>query len=378
MNSEQLRLFISGAFGSEADAKRVTKLLTPYLARSLQEIRDIVELLPTESLRRQAVWRELEPQIAIALGPYNDAFFVELERQLPLSGAGAAQETIDMMRSVGVPMGGVIPPELVMADSTKYLLNTKINNKSLINLFAPTADGGVSPFIKSNLRTVQRLVVGGIIRGDETKVIAAKLIPQLRKGMAGQALAIARTSIQDFNRQVKEEVWEQNRDALRGLQYEWVAALDSRTCPTCGVLDGVTHEKKSSFSVNTPVHVNCRCSIVLVDPEDKGRIRYGQLASEKQFVGDDAYKTKKRVKGEDLYRKTTVVPVKADGDSPRYGDFLADANPKTQQMFFGGGKLGEERAARFNRFIKRGMKPETALGKLVSVPDKKGIRKFSD
>ena len=35
MNSEQLRLFINGAFGNEADARKVRAALAPYLASNV-------------------------------------------------------------------------------------------------------------------------------------------------------------------------------------------------------------------------------------------------------------------------------------------------------------------------------------------------------
>ena len=100
MNSEQLRLFINGAFGNEADARKVKRLLDPYLRRSLDEIRQLIELLPDESLARQREWRAILAQIDRVLEPYNDAFAIELGRQLPVSGAAAAEETTLMLKSV--------------------------------------------------------------------------------------------------------------------------------------------------------------------------------------------------------------------------------------------------------------------------------------
>ena len=72
------------------------------MQRSLDEIRQLVELLPDESLARQREWRALLEQRLneIAAEPYNDAFAVELSRQLPLSGAAAAEETTLMLKSV--------------------------------------------------------------------------------------------------------------------------------------------------------------------------------------------------------------------------------------------------------------------------------------
>ena len=167
-----------------------------------------------------------------------------------------------------------------MADSTKFLLQTKVGNQRVLGMFAPGE--GKSPFTTSIRRSIDRIVTGGIIRGEETKVIAAKMIPQLNKQMASQAMALARTAIQDYNRQVKEEVWNANRDAFArlGLKYEWVSALDSRTCPTCAPLDGEVKDKKSDFPL-TPVHVNCRCQVVLVDPR---RLWTGALRARSAMV----------------------------------------------------------------------------------------------
>ena len=375
MNSEQLRLFINGAFGNEADARKVRAALVPYLRQTFDEIRRLIDLLPDESLARQREWRALLATIEEKLLPYNDAFAIELSRQLPLSGAAAAEETTLMLKSVVPRTAGLVPPELIMADSTKFLLQTKVGNQRVLGMFAPVE--GKSPFTTSIRRSIDRIVTGGIIRGEETKVIAAKMIPQLNKQMASQAMALARTAIQDYNRQVKEEVWNANRDAFArlGLKYEWVSALDSRTCPTCAPLDGEVKDKKSDFPL-TPVHVNCRCTVVLVDPEDKGEVRYGQEAMVRKPSGDGAYKTQKVVKGEELYRRNREVKT-VDGKSPRYADFLATADRKTQQMFFGGGNAGSIRAETFRGSLKKGKSPQQALIDLTNrVPKTKRDRRF--
>ena len=374
MNSEQLRLFINGAFGNEADARKIRALLAPYLRQTFDEIRGLIDLLPDESLARQREWRALLATIEEKLLPYNDAFAIELSRQLPISGAAAAEETTLMLKSVVPQTAGLVPPELIMADSTKFLLQTKIGNQRVLGMFAPVE--GKSPFTTSIRKSIDRIVTGGIIRGEETKVIAAKLIPQLNKQMASQAMALSRTAIQDYNRQVKEEVWDANRDAFArlGLKYEWVAALDSRTCPTCAPLDGDVSGAKGDFP-KTPVHVNCRCQVVLVDPEDPGKIRYGQEAMVRKPSGDGAYKTQKTVKGEELYRRNREVKT-VDGKSPRYADFLATADRKTQQMFFGGGNAGSIRAERFRQSLKS-KTPQQALIDLTNrVPKTKRDRRF--
>jgi SPP1 gp7 family putative phage head morphogenesis protein len=369
MNSEQLRLFLSGAFGSEAEAKKIMKLLVPYLAAALQEIRALVDLLPNESLRRQQEWRALLPQIEEIMGPYNDAFLVTLEQELPIDGLKAAQETTLQLRSVVPRTAGLLPPEVVMADSTKYFLNTKVNDKRVVDFFL--RQDGTSPFMKSNRRMIDSIVTGGIILGDSTESISKAIAEELPQRTLSQGRAIARTAIQDYNRQVKEDVWDANREAFArlGLKYEWVAALDSRTCQTCAPLDGAVKDKKEDFP-KTPVHVNCRCQVVLVDPEDPGRVRYGQQAYDSKPTGQGVYKTKKKVKGEDLYRKNVEVKT-VNGQSPRYADFLANSNRTTQAMFFGGGNAGATRAERFRRSIDSGKSPQQALIDLTNRVDPK-------
>ena len=78
MNSEQLRLFINGAFGNEKYAKEVRDRLRPYLRQTFDEIRQLIELLPDESLARQREWRAILRTIETRLLPYNDAFAIEL------------------------------------------------------------------------------------------------------------------------------------------------------------------------------------------------------------------------------------------------------------------------------------------------------------
>ena len=182
-------MFINGAFGNEADARKVRNLLRPYLRQTFDEIRALIDLLPDESLARQREWQALLPMIEEKLLPYNDAFAIELSRQLPLSGAAAAEETTLMLKSVVPQTAGLVPPELIMADSTKFLLQTKVGNQRVLGMFAPVE--GKSPFTTSIRRSIDRIVTGGIIRGEETKVIAAKMIPQLNKQMASQAMALA-------------------------------------------------------------------------------------------------------------------------------------------------------------------------------------------
>jgi SPP1 gp7 family putative phage head morphogenesis protein len=367
MNADQLRLFINGAFASESQAKAVSARLTPHQAQLLARVRSVVEKLPEGSLTRMKDWRSLFKQLDVLMGPYANAFLLELDRQLPEAGTRAAEETLEQLKSVGVGIpDSVTPAMFVTSDNVARLFKTKVQNQSLAELFTK------GTFEKSNLRTINRVVTGGIIEGLTTPQITKRLNETLPKHLQSQSQAIARTAIQDYNRQVKESVWADNRSALDGLKYEWVAALDSRTCPTCAPLDGDIKDKESDFP-STPVHTNCRCVVVVVDPDDEANMRVGQqvLAPGESMPAEGGYKTKKKVKGQKLRRfNEAVEPNK--GKSVTYGDFLAGSNLKTQQMFFGGGQAGANRASDFRGYLKSGMDPKDALLKMTNraKPDK--------
>jgi hypothetical protein len=46
--------------------------------------------------------------------------------------------------------------------------------------------------------------------------------------------------------------------------WQWVAALDDRTCPACGELDGQTWAYDDAYSPKQPLHSGCRCTVVPV------------------------------------------------------------------------------------------------------------------
>lgn len=57
-------------------------------------------------------------------------------------------------------------------------------------------------------------------------------------------------------------LYRQNGDLLSGTQF--LAAHDSRVCPTCAQLDGTVWALDSNELVRPPVHFNCRCTLIPV------------------------------------------------------------------------------------------------------------------
>ena len=191
--------------------------------------------------------------------------------------------------------GGADLPEAVQVKhqpvpkSVEMALNSKVNGVTVEKLFAmnpkvkPTARREqLSKVNKALFKTVDTRVRMGIIRGDTTKGIAdlmatdvmtagipgVKLTAPVAQQIKSQATAIARTATQDMAVQVKEQVYEQNKAATEGMVWQWSTALDSRTCETCAPLDGRRWKQRDSSKPDWPLHPNCRCQSLLIDPED--------------------------------------------------------------------------------------------------------------
>jgi len=420
VNEEQLKLFIRHAFALERTAGRIVDESSPALARAMVRIRELVRSIPKENLMREAGWRKMLGQVAAELKPYNDALAASVVRQLQAEAPEMAKYAEEMLQAVKsptvpgpsgriqVPSGGAmvdvpglpLPMQTVAlpqsVSSVLALNDTRVGGKRLAELFEASIDPlkpapNITPWIKANVKTIDRVVKTGILQGAETSEIANKLFTEITTGggpsgirMDGgkaadkirkQARALARTAVQDYNRQVNEQVWDAN-PLSDGLMWEWTSALDSRTCPRCAPLDSETKSSRKEWASYAgglpPLHVNCRCSILPMDPDDPGAVRTGTMIAKREagLTKGVKYKSKVYVKGEKFYRSTIVVKDTAGKAvrNPTYGDFLVSVNETSRAEFFGGGEQGRNRASRFMVRVRNGENPEVALSKMVTGP----------
>ena len=106
-------------------------------------------------------------------------------------------------------------------------------------------------------------------------LVGAETTPQIIKRVRGvldlskrNAETLVQTSVQSVANATREKIFADNNDIMSGK--EWSAALDRRTCPTCGALDGkrwTTDGKPISNSMVyqiPPKHFRCRCSMIPV------------------------------------------------------------------------------------------------------------------
>ena len=401
---DQLKALIRQTFALQNRADKSVLKVDDVLARAMDNIKSLVQTLPQEGLLRNKAWRDLEPLVQEELNRYGD----QLGRALVAGDSEAAP----MMRDYAVrefEHGGADLPEAVrvrnqpVPGSVEMALNSKVNGVRVQDLFA------MNPKLKSTTRRVQQSKInkalfntidtrvrGGIIRGETTEQIASLMaedvmnagIPGVRIGDAGkqirsQATAVARTATQDMARQVKEQVYEDNKEATEGMVWMWSSALDSKTCETCAPLDQERWDQGDSGRPSWPLHPNCRCQTVLIDPEDEfwnqtsvnaQQVKPAEVWKKKEdgemgwvktepYKGKGAYKTPVVIDGKKYWRKS--VPVTSDKPPTRLADVYArwatDSNASLEAA------MGPSRAAFFKKqFNEFNRDPEQILNAMLT------------
>ena len=113
----------------------------------------------------------------------------------------------------------------------------------------------------------QSAVRQGLV-GAETTPQIVKRVRDVLDISKRNAETLVHTSVQSVANTTREKIFADNDDVMSGK--EWSAALDRKTCPTCGALDGkrwTTDSKPISHSMVyqiPPKHFKCRCSMIPV------------------------------------------------------------------------------------------------------------------
>lgn len=122
--------------------------------------------------------------------------------------------------------------------------------------------GTLAASTKKNLtQSIQRSVIEGETISQAVKRIRGTKALGFKDGVMEttrrQAEAIVRTSINHTSNQARIELFKENEDIVKGLQ--WTATLDSRTSQICAGLDGKVF--KVDQGARPPAHVNCRSTM---------------------------------------------------------------------------------------------------------------------
>ena len=407
MNARQLEIFIRQSFQAERWAAQIMDEVQPAFIASMAEVRRIVGQLPDESLMRELEWRRRYlPLVEEAVRPYNDALAKAVVDKMVEVGPEIEAEALASLRASGAIPSTPLTPALsqpLPAFTRMALQSEVVQGTSLLRLFGYDPNGGppqtTPPFTRSNLRIINQKVSAGILAGEPTNVIAnkiARVVPaptgrRLRINERGTvahesnawAKAIARTGIQDMNRQVSEQVWRDNPVTGNERAYEWVSALDPRVCPACAPLDGKVRDKRTKFP-EWPLHFRCRCQVVLINKNEREDVRFGIEVSDEDYKyrgtpiselqGDERrealgvggyYASKVKVRGKQMNRRVRQFEAGPRQRRVTYGDYLNQSDTTTQAMFFGGGPGGEKRAADFRAWVRSGKTPQQAMAKTI-------------
>lgn len=140
-----------------------------------------------------------------------------------------------------------------------------------------------------------------------------------------QAAAIVRTVSGHVTTQAREATYSEMDDVLEGVQ--WVATLDTKTCPTCGPLDGKVFPVKEG--PRPPAHWNCRCTTAPVT------------------------KSLEAILGKRKAKETVSESTRAsmDGQVPEsvtYTEWIQDQDAATQDEVFGPGRARLLRAGKID------------------------------
>jgi SPP1 gp7 family putative phage head morphogenesis protein len=417
---DQLKAIIRQGFALQNTADKTVLQVDQVLAQAMSNVKQLVGSLPEESLLRGRAWKDLQPLVQQELNVYGQQLGSAIEnalvdaepemeraaiRQAKLGGADFGPETISIN-----PAGGRVQNTVEMA------LNSRVNNVTVKRLFNIDGKTKTAAIDKSLFRLVDTEVRAGMINGTPTDEIARSMIGEVtRAGIPGvdinsgkvskrirsQANAIARTATQDMARQVKQEVYDANADAMEGMEWQWTTALDSKTCEVCGVLDG-KREKEQKALPDWPLHPNCRCQSLPIDPEDpfwNNSEVTAQTISEVPFKFNGKpvpelrgaereaarkagyYQSKVKVKGKTYYRKAETV--KAGEPPTGYSDVLAKwakeptapGHETSLVQAMGGGPIGEKRANWFKSQYSPKKDPQDILQAMLT-GDKAGAQKF--
>ena len=415
---------IRNAIRLESLGRNVAAKVTPELVAVMKEVRELIRSFPAEALLRDLTYRRVLLQIAPLFQGVNDRFLQTLSAELRKEVIEQAQWAEAFLRVADLKSdlkpGGLTTQSTVMGEVTglsrtasgysaslsatptvfqgpfvelgsavtrTQLMaladDTKVLGGRLTDLFG-WGDAADSPYMKSTMKRIDRVVKAGFLAGDTNEQIATNLAIAT-KGQIQDARAIARTAVMDMSQRAHERFWDENTNfdwvdpetgATREVRliklWEFDATFDYRVCPQCFPYDGKRAKSRSDLP-SVPVHPNCRCRVLPLTATalelEKEDMAEGMTMSTVQ-VGDPnaasgtvrSYKTKARFRKQVKGKQKTVTATKfaqdvqvPKGQRPTMGFFMGKATADTRRAV-----LGETRAKEFEYLTSDNRGPKRA------------------
>lgn len=139
------------------------------------------------------------------------------------------------------------------------------------------------------LNQLRETLTTGLIRGDSVQEMSRRLAERMNVSRSN-ALRLIRTESSHIHNTAELDAYK----ACGFEEYEFMASFGERTCEVCGGLDGKRFRLgDKQFGANfPPLHPNCRCTTIAVDPDDDLEdVKSGELDYEtwyQKYVGGRA------------------------------------------------------------------------------------------
>ena len=139
------------------------------------------------------------------------------------------------------------------------------------------------------LNQLRETLTTGLIRGDSVQEMSRRLAERMNVSRSN-ALRLIRTESSHIHNTAELDAYK----ACGFEEYEFMASFGERTCEVCGGLDGKRFRLgDKQFGANfPPLHPNCRCTTIAVDPDDDLEdVKSGELDYEtwyQKYVGGQA------------------------------------------------------------------------------------------
>lgn len=119
---------------------------------------------------------------------------------------------------------------------------------------------------RNDVRRIQDAIKVGVVEGQTTdqiiRAVTGTKAQRYKNGILEisrrEASAVVRTAVAHVNNRAREEVWQANKDIVKGVQ--WVSTLDGRTSAICRARDNEVYPVSSG--PRPPSHFNCRSIVV--------------------------------------------------------------------------------------------------------------------
>jgi len=364
---------------SNSVARRIINAYNDIIIDAVNQLRVIDEAsAPVKAARLRAILAQLKDSLATWAGDSTEVTALELQglaqlqsefvaeqlRQALPAGARDIVRTVEISPQFAEAVVTTDPTQLnVVALSDDLVAAVQGAPQATFSLTAAKGTMITLPngqvvekafrgIAESQAERFSQVVRNGLLTGETTPSIAKRLIGNLQFGeeartvrqliAAGgeltavadnQVVALVRTSINQVANAASQQVYQANPDITN--KYRYIATLDSRTSAICRALDG--REFSYGSGPTPPQHFNCRSTTVAV-------VDYEGLGFEPPPPGK---------------RASMGGQVPAD---MTYGEWLYGQPKSVQEDVLGAKTKYFETIVRTdaNKFIKQGVKPDTA------------------